>query len=273
MKKNAIIFALALTSESAIAQFVAPDVTRVGTLTHFAIRESSGLAASRRYPGVIWTHNDSGKPFVFAIRADGTWIRGFEVQGANLIDWEDIAIDHLGNLYLADIGIDGLQRTHVAVHRVREPNPYVVSGARVDRTWYLRIPGPRLDAEAFFVWNGFGYIVTKQRINDAVSIHCYPLSASGSSIPMRKVADVSVTAPVTAADISLDGAQLALLTEEGAYAITINGTVSQAGLAPRIFTPLFNSFMEGCAFVGDGLLVSSETRQMLLFTHEAFRVK
>src|SRR5687768_1580235 len=72
----------------AMAQLVAPDVSRVGTLTHFAIRESSGLAASRRHPGVIWTHNDSGTPFLFAIREDGTWIRGFQVLGANLIDWE-----------------------------------------------------------------------------------------------------------------------------------------------------------------------------------------
>ncbi|MCI0745492.1 MAG: hypothetical protein L0Y58_08815 [Verrucomicrobia subdivision 3 bacterium] len=42
------------------------DVLRVGTITHYAIEESSGLAASRTYPGVVWTHNDSGTPFVLS---------------------------------------------------------------------------------------------------------------------------------------------------------------------------------------------------------------
>ena len=29
--------------------------------------EGSGLAASRKTPGLFWSHNDSGKPVVFAL--------------------------------------------------------------------------------------------------------------------------------------------------------------------------------------------------------------
>jgi hypothetical protein len=222
----------------------------------------------------MWTHNDGGIPFLFAIREDGTWVRGIQVIGAKLIDWEDIAIDNSGNLYLADTGIDGLVRTHVAIHRVVEPNPSRNSNARIKKTWLLRFPDGRQDVEAFFVWNGFGYLVTKVRINDAVSIYRYPLSAPASrSTLLQKIADVPVTAQVTSADISMNGERLALLTEEGAYSITINGFVSQAGSGSRTFTPLINTFMEGATFIGTGLLVSSETRQMLLFHHEAFRIR
>ncbi|MCI0744721.1 MAG: hypothetical protein L0Y58_04870 [Verrucomicrobia subdivision 3 bacterium] len=164
-------------------------------------------------------------------------------------------------------------RSHVAVHRAREPNPYRISAARVEKTWYLRFPErTRPDAEAFFVWGGFGYIVGKTRTNDSVGIYRYPLSASGSSIPLEKVTDVRVAAPVTAADISSNGERLALLTEEGAYALFINGDVSQAGSAPRTFTRFVNELMEGACFVGNGLLVSAEARQIYLFTAPAFRV-
>src|SRR5687768_5857115 len=31
---------------------------RVGRIEHEPVRESSGIAASRRHPGVFWTHND-----------------------------------------------------------------------------------------------------------------------------------------------------------------------------------------------------------------------
>jgi hypothetical protein len=247
------------------------QVVQLGSITHPAIRESSGLQASRRYPGVFWTHNDSGKPqFLFAIRQGGTFIRGFQLFGANPIDWEDLAMDNAGNLYLADTGIDGLARTHVAIHRVAEPNPFRVSGVRVNRTWLLRFPGVRHDVEAFFVWNGFGYLVTKVRTNDVVGIYRFSLKAGSRPILLQKVTDVPVTAQVTAADITPDGRKLALLTEEGAYAITINANISQAGFAPRTFTQLINTFMEGATFTSRGLLVTAETRQMLLFTGDPF---
>jgi hypothetical protein len=248
------------------------QVVQLGSITHPAIRESSGLQASRRYPGVFWTHNDSGKPhFLFAIRQDGTFIRGFQLFGANPIDWEDLGMDSAGNLYIADTGIDGLVRTHVAIHRLAEPNPFRISGARVNRTWLLRFPGVvRHDVEAFFVWNNFGYLVTKVRTNDVVGIYRFSLAAGSRPILLQKVTDVPVTAQVTAADITPDGQKLALLTEEGAYSITINGNVSAAAFAPRTFIQLINTFMEGATFTDRGLLVSAETRQIFLFTGDAF---
>lgn len=38
------------------------------TITDPRIKESSGLAASRKHPGVYWTHNDSDDgPYVYAV--------------------------------------------------------------------------------------------------------------------------------------------------------------------------------------------------------------
>src|SRR5688500_18782723 len=79
-----------LLPSKATAQTPVPEV---GSIAHFAITESSGLAASRRFANVIWTHNDSSSnPFLFAMRPNGTYIRAFPVVGAALIDWEDLGI-------------------------------------------------------------------------------------------------------------------------------------------------------------------------------------
>src|SRR5687768_2561194 len=78
------------------------NVQLVGILNHPALVESSGLTASKNYPGVFWTHNDDGEPFIFAINRRGEHLGAFQVQGASLIDWEAISADDRGNLYLAD---------------------------------------------------------------------------------------------------------------------------------------------------------------------------
>ena len=56
---------------------------QLAVLEHEAIRESSGLAASRLRPGVFWTHNDSGdKPRLYAFDTAGTHLGCWEAPGA-----------------------------------------------------------------------------------------------------------------------------------------------------------------------------------------------
>ena len=57
-----------------------------------ALRESSGLAVSRRQPGVLWSHNDSGDgPNLYAIDLSGRLLATIPVANAAARDWEDIA--------------------------------------------------------------------------------------------------------------------------------------------------------------------------------------
>src|SRR4051812_22769462 len=77
---------------------------RLGRLDHPPIREASGIVKSRRPPGIFWVHNDSGSPpALFAVRRDGALVREYSVNVPNL-DWEDIAADDRGHLYLGEIG-------------------------------------------------------------------------------------------------------------------------------------------------------------------------
>ncbi len=94
-----------------------------------AISESSGLAASARHPGIVYTHNDSdGAPQIFAVdSATGRTKAVFTISGATARDWEGIALgrDEADRpaLYIADIG-DNLKGAwpYVTVYRVREPS-------------------------------------------------------------------------------------------------------------------------------------------------------
>lgn len=91
-------------------------------------REASGLAFSRRTPGVLWTHNDSGgEPGLFALDAATGARRGkARVAGVANTDWEDLAaftLDGRDYLLVADTGDNFAQRAVVVLHVVEEPAP------------------------------------------------------------------------------------------------------------------------------------------------------
>lgn len=273
MKILAVALAFLVSHFHTTAQTnVAEGVVQVGNIGHFAISEGSGITASSRYTNVVWTHNDGGYQFLFAINRAGDYLGAFQVTGANLIDWEAVCSDGNGNLYLADIGSNGIARTHVAVHRVREPNPADRYGnAEVNKTWYLRFPESRLDCEAFFVLNDYGYLITKPRTtNDLATLFRYPLASSGRSVLLEQVVQFPVTASVTDAGLSADQQRLGIVTTEGVYLYFINGNPASLPTAEREFTRFPNDFMEGGTFVDGGFLTSAETRELWLFTNANF---
>src|SRR5215207_4768611 len=90
------------------------------------IVESSGLALSRRHPGVLWTHNDSGdKARLYAVGADGRTLATLTLAGVEARDWEALAAgrDDRGRpaLFVGDIGDNNGVWPEVAVYRVAEP--------------------------------------------------------------------------------------------------------------------------------------------------------
>ena len=96
---------------------------RLGRFGHPPIQEASGIVASRRHPGIFWVHNDSGNPpALFAVRRDGSLVREYKVSAPN-VDWEDIAIDDAGHLFLGDIGNNGLLLPLRMIYRLDEPDP------------------------------------------------------------------------------------------------------------------------------------------------------
>jgi len=100
---------------------------KVGTVQSALIKEASGLAASRKNPGVLWVHNDGGSPCVYAITPEGKLLGVYNLAGAKVRNWEDIAIGpgpepNVDYLYVGDIGDNNAKRKDVTVYRIIEPN-------------------------------------------------------------------------------------------------------------------------------------------------------
>lgn len=138
---------------------------RTGTLKSPPIPESSGVAVSRRHPGVLWTHNDSGDgPMLYATNLAGEDLGRYLVPGAKNTDWEDIALAPCPRqprdcLYLADTGDNDEHRRSVTLYAVPEPGTRPTpaghdESARVTaraQALTLRYPDRAHDVEAMWV--------------------------------------------------------------------------------------------------------------------------
>jgi hypothetical protein len=194
---------------------------RIGRLEHPPIREASGLVASRRHRGVFWVHNDSGNPpALFAVRRDGTLLKAYRIRMPN-VDWEDIAVDDDGHLYLGEIGNNGTLLPLRAVYRLDEPDPAQPGDdpLPVTRAWHYRFPPQgRFDAEGLFVDedpSGAGrraIVVAKTFDGREAELFSLPLGAAAPLARPVQVERLGVlpcfVEPVTGAGLSPDGLRL-----------------------------------------------------------------
>ena len=265
----AIIAFVARADEPAMAAAEAGrDWRVVGRLEYRAIVECSGIVASRKHAGIYWVHNDSGNPAaLYAVKEDGELVGEFAV-GATNEDWEDIAIDDEGRLYIADVGNNGGKRKQVVVYRVDEPGPTKskeVGRLKVSATWKLEFPATPFDCEAMFVHGGYGYLVSKIYFGGQAGVYRFALTEAEKPVVLEKVGSVPVRTPVTAADISADGKRLAVLSVAGLNVFEIEGEVKDAGKGKATFVPYVHATMEACCFAPGGVLVATEPREMLMF--------
>src|SRR5215211_2680144 len=173
-------------------QEIAPGVRLFAYIRDPRIKESSGVAASRRYTDVFWTHNDGGgskKQVLYAIDREGNTRASFSIVDVTLHDWEDIAIDNDGHLYIGDIGNNDSKRNALTVYEIDEPNPQAGTGFIASkRAWKLKFPGAPFDCESLFVWKDQGYIVSKVFGRARAQIFRFPLKWTNEPLTLELVA-------------------------------------------------------------------------------------
>ena len=203
------------------------------------VDESSGVAVSRRFPEVMWTHNDGGPGRVHAVRKDGTLVATVEVAGVEAEDWEDIDLaacpeDGPGDrdcLYLGDIGDNGADREEYAVDILPEPDPATETRVDLLRRVPFRYPDGSADAEALAV-DPAGRVLVITKGSDGAA-RLYRLSAapdtSGAAAVRRAVLvgtlSLDVAAPrdrITGAAISPDGTRLAVRNHHAVYLLSLD---------------------------------------------------
>jgi hypothetical protein len=265
---------LACTSCGAAERELASGVLQIGKIDNPKITESSGVIASRQYTNVFWTHNDGGKSdTLFALSREGKTLAEFKVAGVNFDDWEDIASDNEHRLYLADTGDNARKRKKAAVFQIEEPNPESGGGTvRVLKRWQFRFPQGPTDCETLFIHQTNGYVVTKVTDDRKAEVYRFSLQTGDSVQTVELVARLGIDSPVTGGDISGDGSAVALVSKSGAFLYRIDGDVSRLTTVRPYHQRFRHDSMEACTFVPDGLLATAESRDVLLFTAEPFRV-
>ena len=186
-----------------------------------ALSEASGIAVSFGHLGILWAHNDSESPALFAIDTLGRVVARIALDAATRApaDWEDIAIADCGGrdcLYIADIGDNYHVRDALRILRLPEPDP----GRDTSFTptaFPVRYPDGAHDAEALFVLPGERiHVITKGR-DTAAALYRYPGELRNEVVTLERVQSLSdgvlqLPDMITGASATRDGRFVAVRT-------------------------------------------------------------
>jgi len=162
-------------------------------------------------PNHIWLHNDSGNPpLLYQTDRNGVIVDSMDLEIEQMMDWEDMTADDIGNIYIADIGNNTLQRKHFTIYKYS-------STTEVIQTIHFSYPaspnGPlTYNSEAILWYQDSLYLFTKnahppyQYATHIFAIPDFPgiyTATLKGSIPLKN-------RMVTGASLSADGKILAL---------------------------------------------------------------
>ena len=225
MRIGVIIMTLSgWSAVSSAQQTAAPQCQASGALVRISeLPEASGVALSRRSPGRLWAHNDSGDAVLIALDTRGTVTGRVRVSGVKVDDWEAVAVGPCPGgacIYIADIGDNGAERKRVTIYRVTEPSTEGV--VAVKDTFHATYPDGAHDAETLLIApDGSLFIVTKGE-TDAVGLYRFPRELRpGATHQLERVGtprasgNASETERITDGTVSPDGTWVALRTRQG----------------------------------------------------------
>jgi len=247
-----------------------PPVVRVDAFARLdssRVRETPGVIASRKHSGVFWTHGDSGNESkIVAFDKSGRVLAEVHIDDAPNLDWEDIAADNDGHLYIGDIG-DGGHYAVRHIYKIREPDPHQPPKEPIKPLEKIAFRYPddkRFDIEAMFTASGRLYVIGKSKLPGAPLYH---VEQTGGDMARLVKIGVLPGYLVTGADASPDGKRILLASYHGAQILNSANAdaIAQAQLH-RSISYHFSGRLEGCCFVGDDIVLMGEGG-------EAFRIR
>ena len=241
------------------------------------LTESSGVTPSRR-PGVYWTHNDSGDgPFLYATDSSGADLGAVRVQGAQNIDWEDLARAPCPGggglcLYAGDIGDNYARRAHIIVYVVPEPDPPrgpADTSAIVPATdsILLRYPDHPHDAEGLAVTADGRLLIVTKDLSGPARLFTATLAGHGRApVTLQLVCTLAMSTSLlrgrlaTGAALSPDGRWLLVRTYVSVHVFAPDSSCTPLLPPDGALIPVVETQGEGVTFdAPDRIVLTSET--------------
>ncbi|MDD7886888.1 hypothetical protein [Flavivirga sp. 57AJ16] len=183
---------------------------------------------------LIWMLNDGGNASrIYGLNKKGAIKKELKIDAKNQ-DWEDLASDKEGNLYIGDFGNNANERQDLRILKVHANDLKSSEKIKVERISFEypdqeKFPPKKkrfyFDCEAFFHYNNSLYLFTKSRVkNDFGKTHLYKVPAKKGHHIAEHVSSFSACNDsycwVTSADLSDDGEQMVLLTQKSFLVFT-----------------------------------------------------
>jgi hypothetical protein len=188
-------------------------ITKIGKIKKEGITESSGFAWSA--DSNLWTHNDGGgSSNLFKVTLDGELVQTLAISHTTNRDWEDLAKDKSGNIYIGDFGNNQNKRHDLRIFRVNENDFNKVDTIRFRYANQQEFPPAKedrnFDCEAFFWYNHNLYLFSKDRGRENL-VNVYKVPETPGNYVAEIVDHLPMGTMITAADISPDQKHFALL--------------------------------------------------------------
>ena len=110
---------------------------------------------------LLWTIEDAGnKNNIYGIDVKGNLVKNIDISNSSNIDWEDLTSDNEGNLYIGDFGNNSKNRDDFTIYKVGNLNDDETTAERINFELPKKVNSE--DFEAFFLFNNFFYIFSKE---------------------------------------------------------------------------------------------------------------
>ena len=241
----------------------------LGRLSDPTFHETSGIVKSRKHPGVFWIMSDSGNPpTIHAIRRDGRVLASFRVAAPN-VDWEEIATDGTGHLFIGEIGNNGGLLPLRAIYRVDEPDPARPSKGNLPVTLatYYRFASKaeRFDAESLFIIGKEALLIAKRHDRRDAELFAVPLDPPSPlfrpALPRSVGVAPGFAEPATGASLSDDGRRLAVVSTRAAR---VYDRAESGRLTLRATVRYKERHVEAIAWDGTDLILATEAGELFL---------
>ena len=266
MRKNLVVLAAIMLAscskqETVLHEWASPGLDELSALQYVPLNNT------------LWAIQDAGNGNkLYNIVDFGHAVIPVTVKGAENTDWEALAADADGHLYIGDFGNNGNKRKDLAIYRVNPAKPDTIM-AKInfyypEQTEFPPKKSKRIyDCEAFFVHKKHFYLFTKNRsakFDGSLNVYKVPNiegNHKAELIGTMKTCSVYNKCAITGADISPDGSKAILVSGDKLFVITGFGEDNFANANMKVIALGHESQKEAVCFTDNNTLLIADEKE------------